>query len=1153
MNKPDQLHMRNGFSFEELQTPAGLQRLDQSFLDFLARQHTAVYQTILRHRSQTFSKQEVSEFILACAPLLEAFIVDLYNLHQPVAALKAMCLAHDSIFLFKKHYVLQEACRKIRQKIVITSNFKQQQHWLETALQENGSLEHDRELAVANLGQFYLSKPKQYAGQIDKLIDWCVMVMCDEVGKKQVIGWSSFKLPERRDNMELVSTVRVKDDLFQRLSIPNDQRHHREGFALTDKRFNLRQIYDQLHYCVYCHARDSDFCSSGFPVKKGKPELGLRQHPLGDIMMGCPLDEKISEMQYLKKQGDAIAALATIIIDNPLCPLTGHRICNDCMKSCIYQKQAPVDTPQIETRVLTDVLHLPWGVEIYDLLVRWNPLRQRQWCAKANNGHRVLIMGMGPAGITLAHHLLMEGCTVVGMDGLKIEHLPTDLLQGPVHRYADWLEPLDNRQILGFGGVAEYGITSRWDKNFLKLVYLTLTRRQHFQLIDNVRFGGNLTVERAQQLGFEHLAIAVGAGLPRELMIPNSLAPGMYHASDFLMRLQLTGLNQKKEPPTFTVQLPAVIIGGGLTAVDTATEVQAYYLTQIEKRLCYYENWERQGYVDEKLAQLSPLEQACLQEQITHAKQLRQLRQSYQNSSEPLPVNDLIRQWGGVTLAYRRSILESPAYRQNHDELASALQEGIYYAEHLQPLAVQLDQQGHVSGLRCYRQQDNQPGEIVLPARTIFVATGAKPNIAYEYEHRGTFERDLNSYSMYTLQNSSMLPIPTRTDQHCKQPSIGMFTSYCRGTFRISFLGDIHPVFHGSLAKAMASGKAAYPKIMQALQQTAQPKLTHLHNRSWLNHLKEQFSASVISNQVCHPDWQRVVLKAPIAADAYQPGQFYRLQRYMVHTPGKCHSVPRIVLPVAVDASLGQLEFLIRLQPSDGQSLQDLQIGEKIALMGPTGAYIKLPKKSNGKVLIIGDQQGMIATPVLAKAMAAQGYQVFYISCLPSKDTLIDQKQIENSFDAVYWIVQQGQTITKQRIQDRSVVCKDLSGMAGLFIALQKSHRWPALGGIKDCDRIQVFGDVSLLALVRKIYQENWKPKTHHANVIGGVHGPMQCMLKGICAQCLQWQIDETGQRTKAVFACSWQDQPLTLIDLEHLAIRRQPERLAQLFSKRNT
>ena len=66
-----------------------------------------------------------------------------------------------------------------------------------------------------------------------------------------------------------------------------------------------------------------------------------------------------------------------IAVDNPLAAATGHRICNDCMKSCIYQKQEPVNIPQAETRTLKDVLELPWGFEIYSLLTRWNPLDLR--------------------------------------------------------------------------------------------------------------------------------------------------------------------------------------------------------------------------------------------------------------------------------------------------------------------------------------------------------------------------------------------------------------------------------------------------------------------------------------------------------------------------------------------------------------------------------------------------------------------------------------------------------------------------------------------------------------------------------------------------------------------------------------------------------
>ena len=95
------------------------------------------------------------------------------------------------------------------------------------------------------------------------------------------------------------------------------------------------------------------------------------------------------------------------------------------MKACVFQKQEPVNIPQIETRVLTDVLALPWGFEIYGLLTRWNPLNvRRPYPAPATTGKNVLVVGLGPAGYTLAHHLAREGFGVVGIDGLKIEPLP---------------------------------------------------------------------------------------------------------------------------------------------------------------------------------------------------------------------------------------------------------------------------------------------------------------------------------------------------------------------------------------------------------------------------------------------------------------------------------------------------------------------------------------------------------------------------------------------------------------------------------------------------------------------------------------------------------------------------------------------------------
>ncbi len=63
----------------------------------------------------------------------------------------------------------------------------------------------------------------------------------------------------------------------------------------------------------------------------------------------------------------------------------------------------------------------------------------------------------------------------------------------------------------------------------------------------------------------------------------------MRQASDFLMALQLTGAAKTDSIANLTVRLPVVVIGGGLTAIDTATEALAYYPVQVEKFLSRYE------------------------------------------------------------------------------------------------------------------------------------------------------------------------------------------------------------------------------------------------------------------------------------------------------------------------------------------------------------------------------------------------------------------------------------------------------------------------------------------------------------------------------------------------------------------------------------
>jgi hypothetical protein len=107
---------------------------------------------------------------------------------------------------------------------------------------------------------------------------------------------------------------------------------------------------------------------------------------------------------------------------------------------------------------------------------------------------------------------------------------------------------------------------------------------------------------------------------------------------------------------------------------------------------------------------------------------------------------------------------------------------------------------------------------------------------------------------------------------------------------------------------------------------------------------------------------------------------------------------------------------------------------------------------------------------------------------------------------------------------------------------------------LNDVDRIMVMGGTGLLMGFQQALgdslQSVFKP---NVEAIATVGSPMQCMLKGVCAQCLQWQIDpETGERTRAVFTCAGQDQPLSWVDLDNLSARqtqnRMPDRLSSLW-----
>lgn len=1152
------LHL-NGFTFPELFHSDGLNRLDQAFLKYLHNEDAALQQKLLAYRTETkqFASLETSELLIACATILEDFLANLFNIEETLAISRTLTTSHNPISTFKKYFVLRRAKKEVNRADTFPS-FSELDAWLAEELRKAPLKSDDKELSIALLGVQYLNRPDVYAQDIEKLVKWCTQALIMPEGQRVVAGWTSFRIPERLDYLNLVPTVPVENDPKGRLQLPESALRLRDGFKLTDARMDARQVQDEVNYCIYCHDHDGDFCSKGFPVKKGDPQSGFKKNPLDIILTGCPLEEKISEMHYLKKEGATLASLAMVMVDNPMCPATGHRICNECMKSCIYQKQDPVNIPQIETRVLTDVLDLPWGVEIYDLLTRWNPLRQKQWVMKPYNGLKVMIAGMGPAGFTLAHHLLLEGFAVVGFDGLKIEPLPDKLIKEPIHHFADLKESLDERLMAGFGGVAEYGITVRWDKNFLKLIYLSLMRRPYFQVFGGVRFGGTITVEDAWEMGFDHFVVAVGAGLPKALPIPGSLAPGMRQANDFLMALQLGNAAKASSLTNLQIRLPAVVIGGGLTGVDTATELQAYYITQVEKIFMRHEILLKEYGEDYLRNQLDPPSREILSEYLEHAKAIHKERERAKSQGDTPNFIKLVHAWGGVTIAYRRSMQESPAYINNHEELKKALEEGIFYLEGLEPIALDLDEYGHASALICQKRIRSQTNEWVatteevrLPARSILVATGTQPNTAYEFEHRNTFNRLNLQYQHYEDDEGELSIAPGV--RHCKDPDFGPFTSYHKDKHRVSLIGDTHPVFHGSVVKAIASGMRTYPKILEILHDS----LTQIGNldeyQKFAAAMRHLFNAQIVKVERKTNNITEVIIEAPLAAKHFRPGHFYRLQNFETLATRVDHTLlqmePLALVTADCDSAQGRMTFLVREENATAKICATLKPGEPVSLMGPTGVRAKIPTEHE-TVLIIGNQTSFAFVRSYGMALRALGNHVIYLCQLNSKEEVYSQELLEEAANVIIWNVKNSKDLLTIRGQDHLIVTDDV--IEALLQYGQASNEKEGLLPLTNVDRIYIVGNTDLLRrfqAARKTLLKDYLIKD--PKVFGSVYGNMQCMMKGVCAQCLQWQIDpETGQRTKAVFVCSWQDQPLEIIDIDHIDARHSQNHLHDQLSK---
>ena len=1134
------LSLSFGFSFGDLYNRDALARLDGVFLAHLGESAPDLHGQLLAARENPagLALKQQSELIIALAPHLEDFIGRLFGIDKALRELQARHNELAPLYSVKRKFIHKKALTGYTpEKASLIDGFAI------AAELEAFLLEPLTERSYADHVARWMEDESAHAEALRLAALYAAWAVLTPEGKATHRKGILFKQPHKLDMMHLVPTVPTETHGLVQLQFRPEQWRKREGFQLTDAGTDLTGALDQAHYCIKCHNQGKDSCSHGLKEK----DNSFKASVFGVKLAGCPLEEKISEMNVLKGEGVPIGALAVVVIDNPMAAATGHRICNDCMKSCIFQKQEPVDIPQVETRTLKDVLELPWGFEIYGLLTRWNPLNFDRPFPRAATGKKVLVVGLGPSGFTLSHHLMNDGHMVFAVDGLKIEPLPPDISGVDPHGrrvpfralcdVSDIYERLDERVMAGFGGVAEYGITVRWNKNFLKIVRLLIERRNEFHMYGGVRFGGTLTVDSAFEMGFDHIALCAGAGRPTVIPMKNGLVRGVRQASDFLMALQLTGAAKPDSLANLQVRLPIVVIGGGLTAIDTATESLAYYVVQVEKFLKRHEALAAELGEAKVRAQWTQDEGEIAAEFLTHARAIRAERAAAAREGRRPRFIDLLNKWGGVTLAYRRRLIDAPSYTLNHEEVAKAFEEGVRFAESLTPEEVEVDAAGAANALRFQKYQwDEALGKLVasgetvtLPAKTILVAAGTQPNtvLAREDEHNVTL--DGRYFQAYGEDGHKVKP------ERIAKPGIVYVLMSVRPDGRtISFFGDLHPSFSGNVVKAMSSAKQGYPVVSRMLSRTpeSQPTADALAAK-----LDDELRPVVEEVIRLTPNIVEVVVRAPIAARAFQPGQFYRLQNYeslAARTKDTVLGMEGLALTGAsVDREKGLLSTIVLEMGGSSDLCVLLKKGEPVVLMGPTGTPSETPPKETA--LLVGGGLGNAVLFSIGQKLREEGSRVIYFAGYKKVIDRYKVDEIERAADVVVWCCDEAPGFTPARPQDAMFVGNIVDAMA----AYGSGRLGKPVIPLSTVDRLLAIGSDGMMRAVQQarhgVLAEFLNPK-HQA--IGSINSPMQCMMKEICAQCLQVHRDpETGEET-VVFSCFNQDQPLDKVDFGNLRTR---------------
>jgi NAD(P)H-flavin reductase len=490
---------------------------------------------------------------------------------------------------------------------------------------------------------------------------------------------------------------------------------------------------------------------------------------------------------------------------------------------------------------------------------------------------------------------------------------------------------------------------------------------------------------------------------------------------------------------------------------------------------------------------------------------------------------------------------ESPAYRLNHEEVVKALEEGISFVEALDPAEAVPGPDGLLAAVRFRRAGS---GEVVeLPARSCLVAAGTTPNITYEKEFPGTFPMDAKRRFFQPHRAARGADGSIRLEPAPADAEDAFFTGFARDGKLVTFFGDNHPAFNGNVVKAMASAKKGYPSIVAAVfpdSAAPRPVRPEAEWNAFREKLDDALVARVVAVNRLTSTIVEVVVRAPAAAANFQPGQFFRLQNLESRAPALGGS-PLLIEPLAltgawVDAPKGLLSLIALEIGASSRLCGVLRPGEPVVVMGPTGSATELPE--NGTVLLCGGGLGNAVLFSIGKKARAQGNRVIYFAGYKKAEDFYKREELEDAADTLVLSVDRGEPIPARRPSDRSFVGNIVEAM----VAYATGHLGPIPIPLSDASRLIVIGSDRMMAAVARARHGVLAPHLDPRHEgIGSINSPMQCMMKEVCAQCLQRHLDPaTGEVKEIVFSCLNQDQKLDEMDWDNLAARLRQNTVAE-------